>query len=270
VATLRVMSIARDCFVLNKGSHQVLNFTKCGGSGLWCCTPARRSTTKLMKFIKLCDAKSSIPVPRIGVWCTLGVVVCGPIGMQVDMGRPFQSGSFFSRFPLLSPGPTPPPSGHPPAGRNGTEWARSVASFVKLKGPTAIKYGELAAWRTRCLGRRAQRHWRHLDVNGMNLGQFQALCPDRGNWVRRLAPRGDKTVCGLFRSVGYKGDPALFSNWTCLFADIGLRTIPTGVLCKSVVKLRQTLLKEKSKLGFTPHPAVLVQTFLAENRGTQV
>ncbi len=106
---------------------------------------------------------------------------------------------------------------------------------------------------------RAASHGRHYDVTGLSLKKFHQMFPDSKEWVLRLAGRKDRSVKGLFKATGYKGDPLLFTMFACLFAEPGLRRVSATQINKnrgSLVKAAKDYHKEH---GFNPHPAVLMQ-----------
>ena len=92
----------------------------------------------------------------------------------------------------------------------------------------------------------------------MSFRKFQNMFPDNGSWVKRLAPRGAKTIEGLFEATEYKGDPLLFSMHACLFADNAIAQFPATTLNKKLGALRAAMGEYHDAHGQWPHPAVLV------------
>jgi hypothetical protein len=141
------------------------------------------------------------------------------------------------------------------------EWESGLKRLSKKLGQKGQK-GLVREIRNRWFFQRRAQSLKPLDVAGMSLKRFSALFPDAKAWSVRLASKSNRTVPGLWKATGYKGDPLLFSMFACLFSEPGLKAVSAS----SINKKRGALIKAagdyRNQHGFNPHPAVLIKECL--------
>ena len=99
----------------------------------------------------------------------------------------------------------------------------------------------------------------------VTMPQLAQLFPDQGNWLTKFGT-GHQSVKEMFTELAYDGPVEFFTMYCCLFASQELRKLVQvlggNFLAEHVAELRVLRMEFEDKSGQTPHPFVLLSTFV--------